>query len=56
MFIMGGIFILVTVVCSDGLAGLLESHGGRAWHWLKTHTGLDKLLPSTELKLEKELS
>jgi urea transport system permease protein len=56
MFIMGGIFILVTIGCSDGLAGLLESHGERTWKWIKTHTGLDKLTPSKGLKLEKELS
>ncbi len=38
MFIMGGIFILTTVVCSDGLAGLVEQHGDRILKFIKKHT------------------
>lgn len=37
MFIMGTIFILTTVVCSDGLAGLLEQHGGPIWKFIKKY-------------------
>lgn len=58
MFIMGAVFILITVVCPDGLAGLIEKYGGRGMLKLKSHTGLDKLpLPFLHRrKWKRELS
>ncbi|NCD31850.1 MAG: urea ABC transporter permease subunit UrtC [Spartobacteria bacterium] len=42
MFIMGGVFILTTVVCSDGLAGLIEQYGGTVGSKCMKWTGMDK--------------
>ncbi|MDZ8118552.1 urea ABC transporter permease subunit UrtC [Pontiella agarivorans] len=58
MFIMGGIFILTTVVCSDGLAGLVEQYGSRLWNFIKKYTRIDVLLAkiSPRLTLSKEQS
>ena len=35
MFIMGGIFVVITVACPKGLAGLVEDYGGYVWTFLK---------------------
>ena len=35
MFIMGGIFVIITVACPKGLAGLVEDYGGHIWTFLK---------------------
>ena len=35
MFIMGGIFVVITVACPRGLAGLVEDYGASVWDFLK---------------------
>ncbi len=52
MFLMGGIFIVVTVACPKGLAGLFESHGGKALAFLKKFLKIENLASKDKKEVE----
>lgn len=52
MFLMGGIFIVVTVACPKGLAGLFESHGAKALAFLKKFLKIENLASKDKKEVE----
>ncbi len=47
-FLMGSVFILVTMVFPEGLAGMVTTYGPKVWGWIKRVTGMRGGPPSPQ--------
>jgi len=52
MFIMGGIFVIITVACPKGLAGLIEDYGRQSMAFLRNNLKCNKLRPHGKKKIQ----